>query len=334
MEIKILRDQGKSEREISRLTGHSRNTVRKYLANDTTPTYKARAPRGSKLDPFKPYIQERVESARPERLPATVLFREIAARGYDGGQRLVNTFVSTLYPRKTPEPVVRFETAPGEQLQVDWCVFRRGQSPLSAFVATLGYSRFTYVEFVTSERFESLRQCHENAFEYFNGVPQEVLYDNMRTVILARNAFGESKHRFHPGLWDMAKHFGFTPRVCKPYRAQTKGKVERFNRYLRYSFYNPLNSRIKQAGLALDVDTANVEVRKWLRDVANNRIHKTLGQPPRVLWEMERQQLRHLPLRVVVEPVVVQKPAASSWPTHPLQRSPSEYDEFLMGDYA
>jgi len=334
MEIKILRDQGKSEREISRLTGHSRNTVRKYLAGNAPPVYKTRTPRGSKLDPFKSYIQDRVESARPDRLPATVLYREITDRGYGGGQRLVNTFVSTLYPRKTPEPVVRFETAPGQQLQVDWCVFRRGRSPLSAFVATLGYSRFTYVEFVTSERFELLRQCHENAFDYFDGVPHEVLYDNMRTVILARNAFGESKHRFHPGLWDMAKHFGFTPRVCKPYRAQTKGKVERFNRYLRYSFYNPLSSRVKQAGLTLDVDTANVEVKKWLRDVANTRIHKTLQQQPRALWEAERGELRCLPLRVVVEPTVVQKPATTRWPTEPLQRSTSEYDQFLVGDCA
>ena len=333
MEIRILRKQGKSIKEICRLTGHSRNTVRRYLRSDEPPTYE-RCPRGSKLDSFKEYINDRVEASRPHRLPATVLFREILARGFAGGERIVRTYVSTLYPLQASDPVVRFETAPGQQLQVDWCVFRRGKKPLSAFVATLGFSRYSYVEFVASEQFAELKQCHINAFEHFGGVPLEILYDNMKTVVLERNTFGEGRHRFHPGLWDLGKHFGFTPRLCRPYRAQTKGKVERFNRYLRNSFYYPLQSSLKQAGLALDVDTANTEVRKWMRDVANRRIHRTTGTAPVVRLEQERDVLQLLPIfsaeqpKAVVDPLPVQ-----SWPVEPLQRSPAEYEQ-LLGAYS
>jgi len=333
MEIRILKEQGKSEREISRLTGHSRHTVRRYLASGSDPKYKKRPKRGSKLDPYKVFLKERIQSATPDRLPATVLYREIRERGFDGGQRIVNAFVATLYPIQEPEPLIRFETLEGHQMQVDWCVFRRGSTPLSAFVATLGFSRYTYAEFVTNERFATLRRCHENAFEYFEGVPKEVLYDNMRAVVSQRDAYGKSKHKFHSGLWDMAKHFQFTPRLCRPYRAQTKGKVERFNRYLRYSFYIPLVSRLKQSGLLLDEQTANMELHKWLRDIANCRTHATLKQQPSVLWQKERESLQPLPLRLCVEPPSATILAEKTWPSIPLQRSPKEYDALLEEEF-
>ena len=97
----------------------------------------------------------------------------------------------------------------------------------------LGWSRTAYVEFVIDERVETLIEAHENAFLAFGGTPREVLYDNMRTVVLERHGYGRGRHRFHPGFLDYARHCGFRPRLCAPYRAQTKGKVERFIRYLR-----------------------------------------------------------------------------------------------------
>jgi transposase len=84
------------------------------------------------------------------------------------------------------EPAVRFETAPGQQMQVDWATIRRGADRLSVFVATLGWSRAAYVEFVTDERLETLLAAHEHAFLAVGGVPAEVLYDNMRTVVSQR----------------------------------------------------------------------------------------------------------------------------------------------------
>lgn len=292
VEIMILKRQGYSIRSIARELGISRNTVRAYLRTGKSPGYSPRPGRPSKLDVFKPYIQSRIESARPDWIPSTVMHREIVEQGYAGSERTVRGYLATLKPAARPDPLVRFETEPGQQMQVDWGVFRRGKDPLSAFVATLGWSRYAYVEFVTNERFDTLKSCHENAFAYFQGVPKDVLYDNMKTVILQRNAYGEGQHRFHPGLWDLAKEKGFSPRLCRPYRAKTKGKVERFIRYLRYSFFVPLASQLKQAGLVLDVETANIEVLKWLRDVANVRQHQTTQEQPYLRWQQELTALQ------------------------------------------
>ena len=331
MEIRILSRQGKSIREIQRITGHSRNTIRKFLRSAVAPTYSKRGSRPGKLDPFKMYLEERQKAASPHRLPSTVLTREIRELGFIGSERLVRLFLATLYPAKVPEPVVRFETEPGQQMQVDWCELRKGKNPLHAFVATLGFSRDSFVMFATSQSFEVLRQCHEEAFAFFGGVPREVLYDNMKTVVLERNTFGEGQHRFHPGLWDLAKHFGFMPRLCRPYRAKTKGKVERFNRYLRYSFYHPLLSQLKQVGLALDVATANIEVRKWLDKVANCRLHGETGERPCDRLAREQEKLLPLPHRLAVEPVRPNVAAPGFWPVTPLQRPVAIYEQMLQG---
>ncbi|MDB5907664.1 MAG: transposase [Massilia sp.] len=107
---------------------------------------------------------------------------------------------------------------------------------------------------------ETLIACHERAFAAFGGVTRRVLYDNMKTVVLERDAYGDGEHRYHAGFLDYAKHSGFVIKLCQPYRAKTKGKVERFNGYLRRLFYVPLASRLAQSSQKLDVVTANVEV--------------------------------------------------------------------------
>lgn len=331
IEMKILNKQGMSIKAICRQTGHSRNTVRKYLRCDDSPSYKPRTKRPGKLEPFRDYIVARIEAVLPHRIPSPVIFREIKEQGYPGGIRILRSYLQQIYPAPLTDPLVRFETDPGHQMQVDWCVFRRGKSPLSAFVATLGYSRVSYVEFVTDEKFDTLKQCHINAFEYFGGVPKEVLYDNMKTVVLGRDVYGEGLHRFHPGLWDLAKYYRFTPRLCRPYRAKTKGKVERFNRYLRYSFYYPLVGRLKQAGLVMDKDTANTEVKKWLRDVANSRIHETLKEQPLTLLAQEQSTLQALPVYERLAARTLITPTQNRWPIEQLQRSPQDYEQFLEG---
>lgn len=330
MQIRILHGQGWSLRQIAAELGLSRNTVRRYAQSDDMPEYGPRSERGSKLDPHKDYLKERIDSAAPDWIPATVLHRELVERGFTGSERLVRLYVSGLKPVIEPEPDNRFETPPGRQMQVDWGVFRRGSSPLSAFVTTLGYSRYAYVEFVTDETSQTLRRCHDNAFAYFGGVPREVLYDNAKTVVIDRNAYGEGKHRFQGALWDTARHYGFTPRLCRPYRARTKGKVERFIRYLRYSFYVPLRAKLDAVGLAVDAETANVEVRKWLRDVANARTHQTTGAVPAERLVEEQPALQPLPVwRASVVPTDLAVPEPVSYPTTPIQRSPAVYDQLL-----
>lgn len=295
MELEILRKHGGSIRELAKATGHSRNTVRRYLrGGDGVRVRKAAPKRSEKLDPFKDYIVARMTAAAPDRIPASVLFREIRARGYSGGETRVKVFVRGLKPAPVADPVVRFETEPGRQMQADWATVGRGGDKLKVFIATLGWSRMAYVEFCDNEKVETLIACHENALRFFDGVPQEVLYDNMRTVVLERNTYGRGVHRFHPGFLDYARHAGFVPRLCQPYRAKTKGKVERFIGYLKGSFWVPFVASMRQAGLKPDMHAANSAVTRWLRDTANARVHATTQEIPAERLVTERPQLQPL----------------------------------------
>jgi transposase len=327
VEIRILARQGKGIREIAQELGISRNTVRRYVRNLASRRYRPRGPSPSKLEPYKAYLRERIAQARPHWLPAPVMLRELQNQGYTGSLSLLKQFYASLKPPREPndEPGVRFETEPGQQMQVDFMVLRRGQSPLSAFVATLGYSRLSFVRLVSSEGFESVRTCLRAACEFFQGVPQQALFDNMKTVVLERDAYGPGHHRFHPGLLALADELGFVPKLCRPYRAKTKGKVERFNRYLRESFYNPLASQLKSAGLQVDVETANREVSRWLAEVANVRVHTGLQQRPVDRWSIERGAL--LPLRGVVPTPV--RNAPSVLPVESIQHPLSVYADLL-----
>ena len=330
LEIRVLHRHGKSIREIAREMGVSRNTVRRYLRDDEAERYRSRPLRPTKLDPFKGYVIERLRAAAPERIPASVLLMELRERGYAGGYTMLKVFVASLKPPEATEPVIRFETGPGEQMQVDWAVIRRGDNRLSVFVATLGWSRAAYVEFVTDERVETLIEAHENAFLAFGGTPHEVLYDNMRTVVLERHGYGRGRHRFHPGFLDFARHCGFRLRLCAPHRAQTKGKVERFIRYLRHSFYVPLASRLAQESLIVDRETANLAVGRWLREVANLRVHGTTGEIPAERLAIERVQLQPVPTPYAGRSVrSLQKPVSA--PVVGLQHPLSFYDAFAGG---
>jgi transposase len=296
MELAVLGKHGTSIRELARMTGRSRNTVRRYLrGGDTAATRKAAPKRAEKLDPFKPYIDGRLEAAAPDRIPAAVLFREIKARGYSGGETRLKQFVRGLVPVPPSPPIVRFETEPGHQMQADWATVGRGADVLKVFIATLGWSRASYVEFCDDERVETLIGCHERALLAFGGVPKEVLYDNMKTVIIERNAYGRGVHRFHSGFLDYAKHTGFLPRLCHPYRAQTKGKVERFIGYLKGSFWVPFVASMRQTGLRPDKPAANAAVARWPREVANARVHATTGEVPAERLPIETASLQALP---------------------------------------
>ena len=157
MELKVLNKHGDSIRGLARSTGRSRNTVRRYLrGGDEVSKRKPGPKRAEKLDPFKAYIVDRMKAALPDQIPATVLFREIKLRGYEGGETRVKLFVRGLTPAPLVEPVVRFETKPGRQMQADWATVGRGADKLSLFIATLGWSRQAYVEFCDDERVETL----------------------------------------------------------------------------------------------------------------------------------------------------------------------------------
>ncbi len=162
VEIKVLRKQGLSLRQIASEVGYAVNTVRAHLSTPELPRYERKAKLPSKLPPFETYLRERQAAAHPDWIPASVLYREIVAQGYAGGGSQLRAFMHALKPTVPNEPVIRFETESGAQMQVDWVEFRKGQRPLYAFCATLGYSRASYVEFVSDMKVTTLIACHES----------------------------------------------------------------------------------------------------------------------------------------------------------------------------
>ena len=317
VEIQLLKKHGFSLRQIAAEVGCAVNTVRRHLALQALPKYERKVTRVTKLAAFELYLKQRQAAAQPDVIPATVLYREISARGYQGGMSQLRAYLRHLRPAPPVDPVVRFETAMGEQLQVDWVEFRKGSTPLHAFCATLGFSRASYVEFVSNMKVETLIACHERAFAAFDGVTRRILYDNMKTVVLERDAYGDGEHRFHAGFLDYARHCGFVIKLCQPYRAKTKGKVERFNGYLRRSFYVPLASRLAQSGQKLDVVTSNVEVAHWLAEVANARIHGTTGEAPAEALKREAAHLQALPTPWRGDIAAARPQAVAAAPTSP-----------------
>jgi len=320
--------RGEGVREIARQLGCSRNTVRRYLRDDNARRYGPRAPRACKLDPYRTYVLERVEQACPRWIPATVLLREITERGYTGGISQLKAFLAPL--KKTePEPVVRFETPPGRQMQADFTVVRRGRDPLLALVATLGYSRATFVKFTTAEDAATLCSALREAFDYFGGVPAEVLMDNAKSVVIERDAYGAGLHRWNNALLNLADECGFTPRLCRPYRAKTKGKVERFNGYLKGSFLVPLKASLKAVGLTLDLDTANRKVLRWLNEVADRRVHGTTGVEPYLRLTEDRACLQPLPRGLNATRVITERRPRTALPIESLQHPLSVYESLL-----
>lgn len=323
VEIHVLETQHLSIRAIGRKLGISRNTVRRYLRDRSlTPQYPSRELRATKLEPYKAYLLRRIDAAKPYWIPATVLLVELKARGYEGGYSQLKYFLSPLKMRIN-DPVVRFETLPGQQMQVDFTNISRGRSRMKGFVATLGFSRSSYVVFSEQERQEDWLSGIEESFHHFGGVPKEVLFDNAKAIVLERDAYGPGHHRWNPKLLELSKKYGFALKLCRPYRAKTKGKVERFNRYLKESFITPLAATMVEAGLRFDVTVANAHIGPWLTQIADQRIHGTTGQKPSVLLDQERHEFMPLPLQS----------AAYAAPTSPLSPVPFESFQHPLSTY-
>ena len=270
--IRDLHHQGLNISQISRETGYHRNTVRKYLTAQTMPVPAPRRIRPSKLDPFKEYIQQRI---RDYPLSAARIYREIQERGFDGKYTIVKDYIRKIRPPTSVPAVFRFETEPGVQAQVDWgeCghldVDGRRRK-LYCFSMILGYSRMRYVVFTLSTDTYTLIQCHLGAFEYFGGYTEEILYDNIKTVILKR-ALRAREHQWNPKFEDFFSHHGFIPRLCKPYCPQTKGKIENTIGYVKRDFL--------LGGTFSSLDDMNRQVLQWCNRV-NATPHGTTNEIP------------------------------------------------------
>jgi transposase len=286
-----LHRQGLSVSAIARQVGVDRKTVRNYLAKGLEPsTYKKRAPAPGVVDRFEPYLRERL--ATYPALTARRLFREIKERGYSGGYSVVRDRVREIRPARSAAYEVRFETPPGEQAQVDFARFEvefvdepRVRRIVWLFSMVLGYSRLMWARFVLHQDLQSVLRCHIAAFEAIGGAPRTILYDRMKTAVIGADADGLVI--YNRALVDLARHYGFQPRACRPYRAKTKGKVERPFRYIREDFF--------LGGVFRNLDDLNEQLRHWLDAVANPRVHATTNRVVNEAFAEERTSLKAPP---------------------------------------
>lgn len=267
--------KGVSISEIARQTGRDRKTVRKVVNPKEQPSRKRRrkaAKRERKIDAFVGYLKARMADGVYN---TRKLYRELRERGYIGGLTAVILYVQPYRPKHDESAVMRFETEPGHQAQVDWGYFgvieyEGRQRKLYAFVMTLSWSRAMYIEFTIGSSTDWFVRCHQHAFEYFGGIPREILHDNLKSAVISRDSGGRVV--FNARYLDFANHSGFSPRPCRPYRAQTKGKVERGIKYVRQNFWCGLHFT--------DLDDLNRQAQCWMNEIANVRVHGTTGEVP------------------------------------------------------
>ncbi|WP_459943284.1 IS21 family transposase, partial [Deferrisoma palaeochoriense] len=210
---------------------------------------------------------------------------ELQAQGYDGGISILRDYIRPKRPLRASRATVRFETAPGHQLQHDWAELHTRiagvRTKVYVAVNTLGYSRRFHFWAAPRKDAHHAFESLVRAFEYFGGVPREVLVDNEKTQVLSHLG---GKAVFHPSFLDLAHHYGFTPKACRPYRARTKGKDERVVGYLKQHFFVRYREFESFAHL-------NQQAERWLGDEADRRVHGTTRE---VVIERFARELPHL----------------------------------------
>jgi transposase len=274
--IHELAAQGKSIREIARRVGIARNTVRSYLRGKREGI--PRPKRVSKLDPFKGQIRQWI--AEDHLYNCETMLVRLQEQGYRGSLSLLKAYVHPLRPHKAgQQPVQRYETKPGEQMQFDWGEFHYEmdgrERKLYGFTAILGYSRMRFVTFVKRCDTPTMIRCLMEAFEYFGGLPRAALTDRMKSVILEMDG---KTPKWNPLFADFMACIGVAARVCKSYTPQTKGKVERSVGVIKSSFWPGVRFS--------DIDHLNDQARLWC-DRLNQKLHRSTLRIPMDLWVEE-----------------------------------------------
>jgi transposase len=282
-------EQGLTKKALAEKLGISRDTIHRWIrageldrdVDQDAIRYGPRAPMPTKLDPYKETIKTRLD--RFPELSAVRLFDEVKAAGYAGGYTQLKEYVRAVRPALEPEAVVRFETPPGKQAQVDFARFRFPWGVRYALLVVLGYSRLLWLRFYERQDMRTLFLGLEEAFHYFGGVPKELLFDQMKSVITKDLRLDGGALMHNAEFLRFAAHWDFTPRACRPYRAQTKGKVERPVRYVRGNF-------VYGRDFLNDADLDHQRL-LWLDGKANVRVHRTIGERPVDRFERDERAL-------------------------------------------
>ena len=295
--IITMHAQGWGIRALARNFQMGRNTVRKIIrknrsereqGHDILAETKPKS-RKSKLDPYIPQMKRLLEQY--PNITGVRMVEELAQAGFDGGKTIVLDRLRQMRPRPKKEPVIRFETQPGKQGQMDWSYYtidftRTGRQKVLCFSYILGYSRRQYIDFTEDRKFYTLIRRHQEAFAYFRGVPRTCLYDGEKTIILRWEA---GQPVFNPAFTAFITHYHCQPIACRPGRPETKGKVEAPFNYIEK---NLLNARTFQ-----DLRDLRTTGRWWLANRSDTHIHDTTGRPPlELFYEQEKAALTPLPL--------------------------------------
>jgi transposase len=308
-EIRERHAGGQNVSAIARELGLDRKTVRSCLNREEWTPYRRTAPRRSVLSPHRQWLEQRAPQVS---YSARILYQELRMEhGYRGCYEVVKVAVRPLRAAASVASVtqLRFESQPGEQAQVDWgqvTVSLGGiRTKVHIFVMTLGYSRRGYAEGYLDERMESLLSAHERAFEHFGGCCHTHLYDRMRTVVSGLSDEGR-RARLNDRFVAFAEHWGFAVRLCRPYRAKTKGKVESGVKYVKGNFI-PGRS-------FTDLDDFNAQLAAWQAQVADVRIHGTTHERPIDRFSTEAGALiRYAGRRSFLAAMVRERKVAEDW---------------------
>jgi transposase len=295
-EIVRLWHGGSSRRRIAQQLGISRHQVEKVLAAhqrgrsegptaDQLPRAKRR--RARSLDKYEQLLEQLLK--RYPDITAVRAHEELQKLGFGGSYNAVKRGLRELRPVPGPERVQRFETAPGEQAQMDYSTYtlaftQEGPRRVQLFSYVLGYSRRQYLRFVESQDFATTVREHVRAFTHLGGVAATCLYDNMKVVV---TRYDSDEPVYNTRFLAFATHYGYRPWACRPRRGQTKGKVERPFDYVEK---NLLNGRTFSS-----LEHLNEVTQWWLEHVADARIHRETKQSPRDRHQLELPHLIPLP---------------------------------------
>jgi transposase len=284
--IKALNKRGVYIKDIAKEVGVHPKTVSRALKRGGAPV-KKRKRRASKLDPYKPRVDQLLGEGVWN---AMVILREIQAQGYEGEITILRDYIRPKRVLRSSKRTVRFETEPGKQLQSDWGEIMTEIGGLETkvyfIINQMGYSRRFHFWCTERQDAEHTYEGLIRSFEYFGGVPAEVLVDNQKSAVISHPARGEV--RFNQRFLDLAGHYGFVPRACQPYRARTKGKDERVVKYVKGNFF--VRYRSFESWIHL-----NQLGEKWLAEEADPRVHGTVKEVVLERFERERPSLLPLP---------------------------------------
>jgi len=278
---------GLKQRAIARKLGISRNTVKKYIENPDLAFEQQRIRnRKSQLDPFNDNIKAWIEEDSDYR--ATWIYDRLTNMGFVGSYEIVKRRVRQFKEEYHKVAYMRFETDPGYQAQVDFGEFQvvkpdGSVTKLYLFSMILGYSRRIYAELIERCDLPTFLDCHIRAFEYFGGVPEQILYDRMKNVYIGKIA---GKKKFNDTLMGFALHYGFKPEVAPSYAAWVKGKIERPYNFIREGFWRGYGY--------ISLESANRDLLVWLSK-KDNRVHGTTHEVVKDRFFREKPHLNFLP---------------------------------------